>query len=411
MPLEVEVPSYVSEAARRGLDWHKEGKSGDGVTEQTLREARDMVAGRISKDKVRRMGPWFRRHEPDMSAPKNKSDSKDFPGAGAVAWALWGGPTSGDIMRARDWAERKAAQLDEEDKKASAVAAAISQNTTMPRIITDIDGTIMDASGRPITRVLDYIKAEAEEVVVLTNRPESERAKTVADLKRIGLQYQQLIMNKDGKPAPEYKAGAVKAMLDAGLEVDEFIDNDAANREAVAALGVEVLDPADIVAGEEDDDEEEASAFDHSAKIKKTMSKLTPEAELNDLRVAAAALLTERDDLRATVEKLTVGAADELTAAKAELSAKDARIGELTAEVAALAEKVAALELTHVSAAKQAADIVASTGTTPVAAEKQEAPALTVEQIKEQYASMPAGNERVAFLQKHKAAILFGRLK
>jgi hypothetical protein len=269
MPLEVEVPSYVSEAAQRGLDWHKEGKSGDGVTEQTLREARDMVAGRISKDKVRRMGPWFRRHEADMDAPKNKPDNEDFPGAGAVAWALWGGPTSGDIMRARDWAERKAEQLDQE----------------------------------------------------------------------------------------------------------------------------------------------EASAFDQSPKFKNTMSKLTPEAELADLRVAASALLTERDDLRATVEKLTIGAADELTAAKAELTAKDARIGELTAEVTALAEKVAALELTHVSAAKQAAEIVASTGTTPVAAEKQgEAPSLTVEQIKEQYAAMPAGAERVAFLQKHKAAILFGRL-
>jgi len=142
------------------------------------------------------------------------------------------------------------------------------------------------------------------------------------------------------------------------------------------------------------------------------MSKLTPEAELSELRTVALALTTERDDLRATVEKLTVGAADELSAAKADIVAKDARIGELTAEVAALAEKVAALELTHVSAAKQAAEIVASTGTTPVAAEqKTEAPALTVEQIREQYAAMPAGAERVAFLQKHKAAILFGRIK
>jgi hypothetical protein len=142
------------------------------------------------------------------------------------------------------------------------------------------------------------------------------------------------------------------------------------------------------------------------------MSKLTPEAELSELRTVALALTTERDDLRATVEKLTVGAADELSAAKADIVAKDARIGELTAEVAALAEKVAALEATHVSAAKQAAEIVASTGTTPVAAEqKTEAPAFTVEQLREQYAAMQPGAERVAFLQKHKAAILFGRLK
>ena len=247
----------------------------------------------------------------------------------------------------------------------------------MPRIITDIDGTILQG-GQPIQPVIDYIKAEAEEVVILTNRPESDREKTVEDLKATGLDYQQLIMNKDGSPAPEHKAAAVRAMLDAGLEVDEFIDNDAANRAAVEALGVEVLDPADIVAGEDEDMEEEgtmdASAFDQVSKIKKTMSKLTPEAELTELRTVAVALTAERDDLRATVEKLTVGAADELTAAKADIAAKDARIVELTAELDALkaasesiTAKVEAVEQAQVSAAKQAADIVAKTGIDPVA--------------------------------------------
>ena len=180
MPLEVSVPDYVSRAAQRGLDWYKEGKAGGGVTEQTIREARDMVNGRISKDKVRRMGPWFRRHEPDMSAPKNKPGSKEFPGAGAVAWALWGGPTSGDIMRTRDWAERKAEQLDKEEASAKSITQTEANQTTMPRFITDIDGTILDSSGQAIDRVVDYIEENAEEVIVLTNRPESERADTEA---------------------------------------------------------------------------------------------------------------------------------------------------------------------------------------------------------------------------------------
>jgi hypothetical protein len=280
----------------------------------------------------------------------------------------------------------------------------------MPRIVTDIDDTII-ADGQPVQKVLDYIAAEAEEVVVLTNRPESDRAKTIEDLKATGLKYERLIMNGGSMPGPQFKADEVGKMLAAGLRVDEFIDNNADNRAAVAALGVEVLDPADIVSGQEEDDQEEATAFDHLSKFKNIMSKLTPEAELSELRTVALALTTERDDLRATVEKLTVGAADELASAKADVVAKDARIGELTAEVAALTAKVASLEATQVSAAKQAAEIVASTGTTPVAAEKVEAPALTVEQIREQYAAMPAGSERVAFLQKHKAAILFGRLK
>ena len=247
----------------------------------------------------------------------------------------------------------------------------------MPRIITDIDGTLIDKDGQTIQKVVDYIKAEAEEVVVLTNRPESDRTKTVADLKATGLEYAQLIMNKDGTPAPEFKAATVKAMLDAGVEVDEFIDNDQANRDAVEALGVEVSDPAEIISGMEEIEEdpmEEAMAFDRTAKIKNAMSKLTPEAEVTELRTVALALTAERDDLRATVEKLTVGAADELAAAKADISAKDSRIAELTAELdqfKAVADaanaKVEAVEKTAVSAAKQAADIVASTGIDPVA--------------------------------------------
>jgi len=80
----IDVPDYVQSAARRGLEWHAEGKSGDGVTDKTLREAREMADGSVSEDKLRRMGPWFRRHEPDMDAPRNKPDNEDFPGAGAV---------------------------------------------------------------------------------------------------------------------------------------------------------------------------------------------------------------------------------------------------------------------------------------------------------------------------------------
>lgn len=136
MPQTIPVPDYVSEAAQRGLEWHAEGKSGDGIKEQTIREARDMVEGKISEDKLRRMEPWFQRHRPDMDAPKNQPDNKDFPGAGAVAWALWGGPTSGDIMRAAKWAEDKVASLDAE--KAKAVQPYLPRNSyTMANTIEE----------------------------------------------------------------------------------------------------------------------------------------------------------------------------------------------------------------------------------------------------------------------------------
>lgn len=265
MPQTVPVPDYVSEAARRGLEWHAEGKSGDGVVDRTIREARDMVEGSISEDKVRRMGPWFRRHRADMDAPKNKPGNDDFPGAGAVAWALWGGPTSGDIMRTAEWAERTAARLDEE-----AALANLSKN------------------------------------------------------------------------------------------------------------------------------------------------KMTIEEQLAKIEAEAAAVLAERDDLRATVEKLTVGAASELEAVKAEAAAKDARIVELSGAieasdklVAELTEKVIGLEASKVSASAEAAKIAASVGVAPV----EVSPADGVESVAdnrsvlEKYMAL-SGDARTAFFNANKAAIM-----
>ena len=108
----VDVPKFIQDNAARGLRYHEEGKSGDGVTDQTIREARDMAGGSVSEDKVRRMGPWFERHQGDMDAPANKPDNEDFPGAGAVAWLLWGGSTSGDKMDAAKWAQGEVERLD-----------------------------------------------------------------------------------------------------------------------------------------------------------------------------------------------------------------------------------------------------------------------------------------------------------
>ena len=129
----------------------------------------------------------------------------------------------------------------------------------MPRIFTDIDDTILK-DGQPVQKVIDYIDEAAEEVVVLTNRPESDREKTVADLEAIDFEYDALVMNDSGAEAPAFKAGVIKAELDAGRPVDLFIDNRADTREAVAALGVEVMDPANVPDVVEEDADEEMPA-------------------------------------------------------------------------------------------------------------------------------------------------------
>ena len=101
---------------------------------------------------------------------------------------------------------------------------------------------------------------------------------------------------------------------------------------------------------------------------------MTIEDQLSTADLLAQALTAERDDLRATVEKLTVGTVDELSAIKADLVTKEASLSALgvslekaVAERDAFAAKIAELESTKVSASKEAAKIAASVGVEPTA--------------------------------------------
>jgi HK97 family phage portal protein len=114
---EVDVPAYVSENAQRGLEYYEQGLGGDGLVEQTIRDARDMVAGTIRDAKVRLIAPWIARHLVDLDAPQN-NDPEDpaYPGPGLVAMLLWGaGPDKEGARRTADWAEAEAARLEEGD--------------------------------------------------------------------------------------------------------------------------------------------------------------------------------------------------------------------------------------------------------------------------------------------------------
>lgn len=112
----IDVPEFIKNNAQRGLDYLADGFGGDGLTEGTKRAAREMAAGNISEDKVRKMAPWFQRHKVDGQAPKNK-DSSDpgYPGAGLVAWLLWGGNSNFDDA-AQDWSQRQIDKLNNENK-------------------------------------------------------------------------------------------------------------------------------------------------------------------------------------------------------------------------------------------------------------------------------------------------------
>lgn len=119
--VDLSVPSFIRDNAKRGLKYLNEGFGGDGLTEGTKREAREMAAGNISENKVRKMAPWFARHKVDGQAPQNSNPSDaQYPGAGLVAWLLWGGD-SDFSDRAQNWAQRKIDALDAEANSRSKV--------------------------------------------------------------------------------------------------------------------------------------------------------------------------------------------------------------------------------------------------------------------------------------------------
>ena len=109
------VPSYIQKNAQRGLDLLE--FAGDGLTDKTKREAREMANGNISDNKVVRMSAWFARHEGDLDSDKANdylNGDSDRPTAGQVAWLLWGGDISkSNKMRAANWATKEADKVKE----------------------------------------------------------------------------------------------------------------------------------------------------------------------------------------------------------------------------------------------------------------------------------------------------------
>lgn len=112
MSEKIEVPDYIKANCARGLEMNRKGFGGDGLTDKTKQEARDMAKGEITYSKCVRMAAWFARHRVDTESTgfKNKGSS-EYPSAGLVAWLLWGGDGNGS-MRASVWAADEVSRID-----------------------------------------------------------------------------------------------------------------------------------------------------------------------------------------------------------------------------------------------------------------------------------------------------------
>jgi len=130
----IDPPEYIKDNARKGLNFYKEGLAGDGLTDQTVKEAQDMARGDITHDKLIRASAWGKRHKVDLESAKNSNaDNEDYPGPGAVAHFLWGFDPL-NPGQAQEWFDRAVQKLEEEDTRSKPVYKS------RPKVLIPRDG-------------------------------------------------------------------------------------------------------------------------------------------------------------------------------------------------------------------------------------------------------------------------------
>lgn len=204
--------------ARRGLDWREE--FGRGGTAVGVARARDISNGReLPLDTVNRMVSYFARHEVDKNGEGFSSGEDGYPSAGRIAWALWGGDPG------QTWANAIAKENRDELETA---------------VIVDIDGTLL-LGNRYNETLVDRLNMGAEEVQVVTGRPERRRVETQRLLEDMGLDYDDLYMNPGGDDRAHKRATAAELLEE--YDVRLAIDNDEQARAAYRSLGIPVENP------------------------------------------------------------------------------------------------------------------------------------------------------------------------
>jgi hypothetical protein len=126
-------------------------------------------------------------------------------------------------------------------------------------LVVDVDDTLLSNGDRPMRSVIDAVNADTYPLFILTGRSTADRDTTTKQLNDAGLRRWERMITKDDEsiPTPTYKKQAVQGLMNEGYEVSEFVDNDAANRSAVAELGVDVYTPQEFVAESMDEEEDE----------------------------------------------------------------------------------------------------------------------------------------------------------
>jgi hypothetical protein len=86
------APKEVLAELEQGLRWHEAGLSGDGLEDQTVREARALLKGDpLSEEKANRMYRFLARTKGWKTTKGFHEGEEGYPNPARVSFALWGG--------------------------------------------------------------------------------------------------------------------------------------------------------------------------------------------------------------------------------------------------------------------------------------------------------------------------------
>lgn len=227
-------PAYMRASARRGLQWHAEGLSGDGLVDRTIREAVAMSEGNVTADKWVRIRAWIARHLVDLDAPGADPDSDEYPTPGVVAMALWGGGgTKRSAERALAYAEGVVARLEAENE-GRAKGEALSKLETRTFDVEDFE-VREEPDGMRLEGYAAVFNSRSENLGGFTEtiKPGAFRAslKSRNDIKLLWNHNSDIVLGST-------RAGTLTLTEDdLGLRVSALLPNNTAGRDAKESIG------------------------------------------------------------------------------------------------------------------------------------------------------------------------------
>ena len=233
--VDLSLPEYIQMAAMRGLEYYEAGRAGDGIVERTIREARLMSRGEVSEDKVIRVSAWAARHLVDLDATQNNDPDDDgFPGAGAVAFYLWGIDPL-DPSPAIRWFDEKADQIREEERSVSVAAGGATlssmDNALETRRITVNEFELRDAidgAGMTFTGYAAVFNSDSEPLPFIERIAPGAFSRSLRSRNEI-----RLFVNHDtGQILASKRAGTLRLSEDSyGLRVEADLPDTTAGRD------------------------------------------------------------------------------------------------------------------------------------------------------------------------------------